>query len=134
MIDSKVVENVKAAKAAKDAIELIDTLLAESDLTEDGIQRFWEKIQDATRVRLPIPDLPAAKKSMTDEEANRFSGHIMPFGQYKGQYIEAVPLRYLDWLVGESELFLAKLHRYLMNPRIQERLDQEAICGEFDDA
>jgi len=52
---------------------------------------------------------------------------IMPFGKYKGQRFEEIPLSYLDWMLGQDirDPLRRQLTEYLSKPTIQRLLDEE---------
>src|SRR5205814_40874 len=57
---------------------------------------------------------------------------ILPFGKYKGKRFDQVPLKYLDWLVGEEFLrpvLRGKIEDYLAVPVISQEL-QAQLEGE----
>jgi len=52
----------------------------------------------------------------------------MPWGKYKGKRLDDVPLKYLDWLVGEGindPATREAIETYLADPTIQNELVKE---------
>lgn len=59
----------------------------------------------------------------TFEEA---SAYIIPFGKHKGERVEDVPLRYLDWAIGEWDAgrpVTRAIAVYLKHPSIARQID-----------
>lgn len=53
---------------------------------------------------------------------------VLTFGKHKGERIEDVPLRYLDWLVDQDWLFpdvKQAVKAYLAKPNIKRELERE---------
>lgn len=56
------------------------------------------------------------------------SNIIMPFGKYLNKRLDDIPLKYLDWLIGQSWLsdpLKTDIEEYLDNPVIQRALEAE---------
>ncbi len=54
--------------------------------------------------------------------------YIMPFGKYEGKKLSEVPLLYLDWLMGLSDLrepLKSSLEKYMIDPTILQLLKEE---------
>lgn len=55
----------------------------------------------------------------------------MPFGKFKGRPLEEVPLKYLDWLIGEKNLSAQMpitykhISKYLEDPVIKRELETQ---------
>ncbi len=62
----------------------------------------------------PEPEPPA-------EPIARLGSTPIPFGQYKGQDFDSVPIDYLDWLCREHEAFYKTLRAYLKHPELESR-------------
>jgi uncharacterized protein (DUF3820 family) len=56
-----------------------------------------------------------------------FEKSFWPFGKYSGQPVHSIPLDYLDWWLGESQLLARKVSAYLDMRRMEliGRLDQQ---------
>mgnify|MGYP001619395086 CR=1 FL=1 len=56
---------------------------------------------------------------------------IIPFGKYHGKKLDQVPLKYLDWCIGQDDLmaryleFHTKLTTYLSLPYVKDLLEKE---------
>ena len=53
---------------------------------------------------------------------------VIPFGEHKGERLDEVPLKYLDWLLGQDWVFddlKRKIRKYLEDPAIARELDRE---------
>lgn len=59
----------------------------------------------------PADTRPAG--ALSDSDLRAFEREPMPFGKHQGTPIGQVPLEYLDWLIGEQELFTRKVREYL---------------------
>lgn len=61
---------------------------------------------------------------------NQVKKYQMPFGRFKGKSLEEVPLKYLDWLIGETALktnmptTYKHVAEYLEDPVIKMELDR----------
>lgn len=130
MVDfNKLSRRIKGRSKAKALLELaMDDV---KNLDSDAQYGFWDEILDAVpeEIKKPKPEKKTKSGPMDDEDARIFSGMKMEFGQYKGREIGDISLRYLDWLVGESESFIKRLARYLKNDKVAERLRQELKHG-----
>jgi len=53
--------------------------------------------------------------------------YVMPWGKYKNVTLDNIPLKYLDWLVGETRQEPTKtiIAEYLADPVIKKELDRE---------
>lgn len=55
----------------------------------------------------------------------------IPFGKYHGKALDKVPLKYLDWCIGQDDLmgrypeFHEKLVEYLSLPYVKAELERE---------
>lgn len=59
---------------------------------------------------------------------SRFQDEEIPFGKYRGERFEDVPLTYLDWLRGQDWLdrnLKRKIENYLDEPAIKKLLAEE---------
>lgn len=114
----------ESRQAAEAAIELLSESIAGDP------QHFWKIVRDHAAKQLPsVPD-PAGP--MTDEEAERFDRAVMPYGKYADEFVEAVPVGYLDWLAGQSDDFKDRLRRYVRNERVRERFTGELETDDED--
>lgn len=56
---------------------------------------------------------------------------IIPFGKYKGEKLNDIDLKYLDWCIGQDFVkidypdFYEKLVQYMSDPVIERELEQE---------
>lgn len=107
----------ESRKSADAALEL----LAESIAGDP--QHFWKIVRDHAENQLPSE--PNAVGPMTDEEACRFATRLMPYGKYKDEAVDQVPVSYLDWLIGEADHFKDQLRRYVQNERVRQRFADE---------
>jgi len=55
------------------------------------------------------------------EPIARLGKTIMPFGQYKDNSFDDIPLEYLDWLCRSQEDFYRNLRAYLKHPDVEAR-------------
>ncbi len=56
------------------------------------------------------------------------SDFTMPFGKYTGIKLEEIPLKYLDWLIGQDWLkdpVKMCVEEYMSNDTVQRELDSE---------
>ena len=123
-------------KEAEAIIGLIaDCTLRFSGETVYALEAFWDEINEFVRQNMtPDPKAVAAAaavSAMSDAEVREFRSRIMAFGKYAGQPMMDVPLTYLDWLLGEKDLFRRDVGRYLRNEKILEQLRDELPEGEF---
>jgi hypothetical protein len=53
---------------------------------------------------------------------------VMSFGKYKGKKLDEIPLTYLDWLLGNVEMYpetKRAIKDYLTDPAIARELEKE---------
>lgn len=88
---------------------------------------FWEEVRDLALRHAPFPQVSYRDAPMSDTDATHFECMVrMPFGVHEGRLIGDVPLRYLDWLVGQRENdIVAQARAYLLRPAVKERLRKE---------
>jgi len=61
-------------------------------------------------------------------DINRIQKIVLPFGKHKGQPLDAVPLKCLDWLLGQEWLFAdlrESIEVYLSHPPIAQELERQ---------
>ena len=58
---------------------------------------------------------------MEPQPIARLGATIMPFGQYKDNSFDDIPLEYLDWLCRSQEEFYRDLRAYLKHPELEAR-------------
>lgn len=107
----------KEGEAAYSFLEDVERAL-ESPLEKT---RFWETVLNKIAKEKGSNE---PQSYMDDKEAREFEKRTLDFGKYRGRRIEEVPLTYLDWLVGQSETFMATTRRYLLNPKVATMLEQ----------
>jgi uncharacterized protein (DUF3820 family) len=106
-----------ARKLARDVFSLIAE--EASNIQPDAIDSFWDEIRKSLPQQVTVVVTKACE--MTVEEARRFGMSLMPFGEFKGQPINAIPLNRLEWY--SDSKFQQELTRYLNSPNIkQERM------------
>jgi hypothetical protein len=131
--DKRIIENKLAREKAEELYGFFDEISA--SLPSDSARiRFYETIGQRAldfmlrfRAKSSVATALAEHGPMSIEQVREFRRGYMPFGEFEGQQLSEVPLRYLDWLVGEneSEKFKALTARYLANEQVQEQLALE---------
>jgi uncharacterized protein (DUF3820 family) len=122
----RVQRRVAARKQAHEIVELASD--SAEKLDKEAAAVFWGVLRDTGLKHAPLPpakSVSAPVVPMTDAEAMEFGEQRMGFGKWAGSLVENVPLKYLDWLVGQPDVFKGDVERYLHNPRIAEALADE---------
>lgn len=122
MNPQQALERVTARSDAE--LLLSEALDLAAGLTPGGREHFWRIVRDECAKQLPPPASDARQPDpMSPAEVSRFARVTMPFGKHQGKAIDQVPLRYLDWLVGQpTDGFVAAVSRYLANETIRQQL------------
>lgn len=106
-----------ARKSAEPALQLLAEMLDGDPI------HFWKIVRDHAEKQLPA--IAEIDPPMTDSEAIKFGNSLMPYGKYSNYPINSVPVRYLDWLVGENDEFKDQLRRYVKNDDVRRRFADE---------
>lgn len=72
---------------------------------------------------------------MTKEIGLKASDFTLKFGNYRGKKLDEVPLRYLDWLLGQKWLdgiTKSMVTLYIKDPAIAKELERELERNETD--
>ena len=87
----------------------------------DARAAFWEELQKMLIFPQPLATAPArpAVEPMTDRQARTFGLSLMPFGEFRGDKIDDVPLDRLEYYA-EPTPFVRMLRKYLASRRIQD--------------
>ncbi len=107
-------ENIKARHAAEDII-----VWAEQAAEECG-ERLWIELDKMVWAKVPKKEIEneIRSDSMANKESKLWGQQTrMPFGEWEGKQVDAVPLGRLVWYVDQT--FVDELRRYLKSPRIQ---------------
>jgi uncharacterized protein (DUF3820 family) len=86
-----------------------------SNIQPDAIDSFWDEIRKSLPQQATVTIMKA--REMTVEEAHRFGMSLMPFGEFKGQPVNTIPLDRLEWY--SDSKFQQELIRYLNSPNIK---------------
>lgn len=121
----KVTERIIARREAEQVVELCRD--SSTILSNESQALFWSIIRDHALMMSPLPKPTNARlmEPMSDSEARLMEQRVVPFGQYKGQRVHEVPLKYIDWLVGQKDTFREDLGRYLLNAQVMHELEKE---------
>ncbi len=121
---------IAARKLAKDVAEVVK---GEASSCGEDEKHFWSKLKELLfppeqLVEKPLPH-------MSDAWRAAFEGRRVPYGKYVGDYVSRVPLKYLDWLIGQGrDDFKRDVALYMARPDIQAQLRAELEGHEDDDA
>jgi hypothetical protein len=116
---AQIKRTIQQRKAAEAAHELAVTLEHEHEWRGDA-KRFWEEVIRLAMLKLPMFEEKEEKKpeKMTDREARDFGqNETMPFGEFAGMQVDAVPVDRLRWYA--DQFFVDDLRRYLESDRVK---------------
>jgi len=85
------------------------------------------QLRQSVRI-IPKPIERAQINPMSDAEAKAFEARTIEFGAHRGSKIGDLLLAYLCRLIDPSpdrDLFLLSVHRYLRNPAVKRRAEEE---------
>lgn len=112
--------NVQANIDARRAAEEL------ADLAGEQPPRFWEVLAEIAAAKLPPKPVPVDRyPAMTEQEASRFEGEVMPYGINRGMTVGEVGCSYLLFLT-EGDEFSKKLRRYVKSKRFSDRQEEIA--------
>ena len=118
-------EMIQSRVNAREQARVLADLVLEEVATAppEGQEAFWEQLWEL----LPLPERAVAElvvEPMTDKQSKEFGRLPIPFGKYKGEPVDQVPLDQLQWYADLP--FQQQLRLYLASPRIQaEDRDRE---------
>lgn len=108
----RIAQRIKGREAANKLLEAVDKRKMTSPPFRQGFyRRMCEASAESTG------DVANSKP----EPIARLGKTRVPFGKYKSQPFDNVPVEYLDWLCREQEEFYADLRKYLTHPELAAR-------------
>jgi len=115
--EEEVERRIRARETAEEIYSLVES--------EEEIlgKHVWEVLYKKFQNRKMCETKTKEKSSrMTVAESRRFGKQPIPFGRFKGQPVDQVPLDMLEWYADQK--FVDELRRYLRSSRIQKE-DEE---------
>ena len=121
MDDKIIIDNIKVRSLAETHAELMaDTLGGKDDAWRARfaayVREWLEKAAPAPRPKAPPPE------PMTDGEARAFGRQPVPYGEFRGEPADAVPLDRLQWYADQqhaNQRWTDDLPRYLRSRRVR---------------
>jgi hypothetical protein len=111
--DSEILlRNTKASKEAEGVFSLVD---------HPQPNRFYERLIELCKEKLPRQQVKKEPEPMTDQEAADFEQLQMPYGKYQGASIGAIHPEYFAKLV-DPDPFNIRLKRYVASQRFRNRM------------
>jgi hypothetical protein len=116
------IEDRKRGREAATNIKMLSNYAIKDEVTWFR-EAFWEELIAAFPNDIGRPLSPApATEPMSEEEAKAFGQTLIPYGQYKGDKVDSIDLRYLIWLADQTDEFRKELRRYIASKRTQREM------------
>jgi len=116
-------DRILERKAGREHAEACFQLIDPDGRTAAWLESCYENLDRMIRQasRLKARESERQQANLTPCQNAAFGRSEWPFGKHKGQPVDSIPLDYLDWWLGESELLHRRVAAYLKQRRYEAK-------------